>query len=214
MLSLLSSTRLCAECGETVLVDESIVLGGLPVCANCKPAALAKLQGGLALGDAGIWCEKKTLVLGARAILPDRCIKCNEPANGNRLKRNLYWHPQGWYALILLNLVIYAVVAAIVRKRANIEVGLCAKHHRARWTAIAAGWALILAGLAGMIGGAIQPGQGWLALVGFTALVFGIFWGIIGGRVVFAREITPSRVRVGGAGRAFLQTLPALQEAT
>jgi len=34
-------------------------------------------------------------------------------------------HPPLLYLLILLNLLIYALVAIIVRKRATIEIGLC-----------------------------------------------------------------------------------------
>src|SRR5258706_76322 len=93
----LPTTRTCGECGRSVSVDDSILLNGVAVCATCKPTALAKLQTGQAVGDAAIWRDKKVLVLGVRAALPDRCIKCNAPAEGSRLKRTLYWHPPGWY---------------------------------------------------------------------------------------------------------------------
>ena len=35
---------------------------------------------------------------------PDRCIKCNAPAEGYRLKKTLIWHPRAWFFLILLHL--------------------------------------------------------------------------------------------------------------
>ena len=67
---------------------------------------------------------------------PDRCVICNCPAEGFRLKRTAYWHP-GWvYLLILISIVIYAVVALIVRKSVRLEYGLCPKHKARRVTGI------------------------------------------------------------------------------
>jgi hypothetical protein len=40
----------------------------------------------------GTWREGKTLVMWKEAVLPDRCIRCNAPANGRRLIRKLNWH--------------------------------------------------------------------------------------------------------------------------
>jgi hypothetical protein len=190
-----------------VSLDYSIVLNGVIVCAACKPTALAKLQTGQVVGDAAIWREKKVLVLGARATLPDRCIKCNATSDGARLKRTLYWHPPGWYVLVLANLIIYAIVAMIVRKTAKIEVGLCAEHRRARWTAIAIGWGLFIGSIAALVVG-INANATWLAVLSPFLLLTGLIWGAVGGRVVSARRIDARWVRLGGAGPAFLDELP------
>ncbi len=65
---------------------------------------------------------------------PDRCVRCNHAAEGFRLKKTFYWHPPNWYALVLLNLLIYAIVAMVVRKKASFEVALCPRHRsRRRW---------------------------------------------------------------------------------
>ena len=61
----------------------------------------------LILGEKGdLWRDGKLLLIRKGAELPDRCLKCNEPAEGYRLKRTLSWHPPGWYLLVLLNLII------------------------------------------------------------------------------------------------------------
>lgn len=88
----------------------------------------------------GAWRDGKLLVMRPEANLPDRCIRCNAPAGGFRFKRNLSWHPPGWYLLLFFNLIIYVIVALIVRKRAKVAVGLCARHRKKRANAIILGW--------------------------------------------------------------------------
>jgi len=80
----------------------------------------------------GIYREGAYLVIPARgASLPGRCVVCNAPGQ-TRLVRKLYWHPGGYYFLILISVVIYAIVAVIVRKRAHFELALCDRHARRR----------------------------------------------------------------------------------
>lgn len=184
------------------------MLGGQVVCAQCKPAAIAKLQGGQQIGGGGIWRDRKVVVMGVRAELPDRCIKCNEPTHGVRLKRQLYWHHSALYLLVIFpGLLIYAIVAMAVRKRATIHVGLCEKHRGRRWMHIGIAWALFLGGVAATVVGANNPNLGAFAGLGILAILTGIIWGLAGGRVVTARRIDPDWVRFQGAGRDFLDSL-------
>lgn len=200
--------RTCGECGRSVRVDESIILSGVVVCASCKPTVLAKLQTGQQIGEGGVWRDKQTIVMGPRAVLPDRCVKCNAVTPGPKLKRQLYWHPAWVYATILLNLLIYLVVALIVRKRATVEVALCPQHRQSRWIHIAIAWTLVLGGGAGIVLGANDQDLAILIGLGILAILAGIVWGVVGARIVFARRIDPQWVKLGGAGRPFLASLP------
>ena len=206
--------RACHECGRTVRVDESIVLSGYTVCAECKPTVVSKLAGGQQIGDGGVWREKKTVVMGVRAVLPDRCVKCNAPAEGAKLKRRLYWHKPAWYALILVNLLVYALAAMIVRKTATIHVGLCGKHRGRRWLHIAIAWGLIFAGIAGIVVGANDQQLAWMIGLGVLAMLTGIIWGLVGARTVAAQKIDEQWGRFSGAGREFLESLGELPKAT
>src|SRR4051794_37594891 len=87
--------------------------------------------------EGGVWRDGLLLVMSKDGELPDRCLKCNLPAHGWRLKRNLSWHPQGWYLLILLHVLVYVIAALIVRKKATIMVPLCECHRRRRVRIIA-----------------------------------------------------------------------------
>jgi hypothetical protein len=101
--------------------------------------------------DYGVRRDGMYLVIPAQgASLPSRCVVCNAPARA-RLKRKIYWHPLGYYFLILISALIYVIVAVIVRNRAHFELGLCEQHARRRRNGILIGWFGALASLIGMI---------------------------------------------------------------
>jgi hypothetical protein len=195
--------RTCCECGGSVRVDESIVLNGFPVCSACKPTVLARMQSGQPVGDAAVWRNKRTVVMGTRAVMPDRCVKCNAPAHGERLERHLQWQPSWCYLLIFLFIIPYLIASVMLYKTAKFNIGLCVAHQRARWMTIGAGWVLLIGGIAVM-----QTGYEWLLLVGPCAIVSGIIVAALGGRVIYALGISPVWIRFGGAGRPFLESLP------
>src|SRR5438445_9109093 len=72
---------------------------------------------------AGLWAQGDLLVMHKLAPLPDICLKSNLPST-RRLKRSLSWHHPGYYFFILLHILIYIIVALIVRKSATIYVPL------------------------------------------------------------------------------------------
>jgi hypothetical protein len=83
--------------------------------------------------------------LGGR--LPDRCARCNRPVTLPQVRRTVYW-PNSWlYLLSLLSLLIYVIVALIVRKKAVVQVSLCEEHRKQRWPAILMSWLMVLAGI-------------------------------------------------------------------
>ena len=93
----------------------------------------------------GFWREGDVLVMasGQSVVLPDRCIHCNQPAGGFKLKRTVYWHNPALYLLIVISALIYVIVALIVRKSVRLEVGLCQRHRSRRRL----GLALLFVGL-------------------------------------------------------------------
>lgn len=151
--------------------------------------------------------EGKILIVPKDAGLPHRCVKCNAPAQME--SRKFAWHSWGYYLLILVNIILYAIVATLVQKRAKIEIGLCADH-RARRTKWRIAAAVLLAGaIAALMAGlddveANAPYNG-LAILGFVAAVT---TAVIAGRCLTPVEITPSVARLKGCNEAFLASLP------
>lgn len=80
------------------------------------------------------------------ASLPMRCVMCNAPAH-ERVTRTLRWHPPGYYLVLSFAGPLYFIVALIVRRRARVELGLCALHVRRRRVGL---WLSLLGALASM----------------------------------------------------------------
>ena len=89
-------------CGKAFPAEEIVTLNHSPVCAQCKPMFLQRMQESANMPSLlNLWQENKKLVARSETVFPDRCIKCNAPAGGSRLKRTLYWaHPA--YLLLIL----------------------------------------------------------------------------------------------------------------
>jgi hypothetical protein len=97
--------------------------------------------------DAEMWREGKVLVMRKGGDLPHRCIECNEPSAAPLRRYKLSWHSPWLYLLLLLALLLYAIVAAIVRKTAVVHVGLCELHQRR----------VVWGRIAELLGGFLQP---------------------------------------------------------
>jgi drug/metabolite transporter (DMT)-like permease len=160
----------------------------------------------------GVWRDGPLLVMTKDAQLPDRCLKCNLPAGGWRLKRKLSWHEPAWYFLVLLGLIgiiIYVIAASVVRQTATVMVPLCEEHRRRRKRAIAAGWLLGLAGIAAFVlGGSIEEYQAAAFLGGMLLLVTGLIFGMVGSQVAVPKRIDERFVWLKKVHPATLEELP------
>jgi len=157
--------------------------------------------------SADVWRDGSLLVLRHGALLPMRCVKCNEDAGEPIKKRKLYWHHSGIYAIILINVVIYAVVAMIVRKSAVVYPGLCDEHLKRRRWVIGLSWLGVLVGIAVMLGGLAQD-RDLVGALGIVMLFITIVLGMILSRIVYPKRIDKEYVRLKGCGAEFLDSLP------
>jgi hypothetical protein len=152
---------------------------------------------------AGYWRDGKRVVMDRSAVLPDRCFKCNEPANGYRRTVKLSYVPIG-------RELMFGVWAYVSAKRAQIEVGLCERHQRSRAVTVALGSLLLI--LAAMIVfkqvKATDVTLPLLATAGLIGGVIGLIYAAVGGRLVRATKITDAHIWLKGAGEAFLASLP------
>ncbi len=205
-----AGSQRCGECGKVFPEGDMIRYEGVWVCATCKPIMLQRLQEGIAPAQRMIWRSGKKLIMNRDAILPPRCIKCNEPAEHNSVTRKLYWVPGAYYLLILLNLLIFLVVAMVVRKKAEVTYCICDRH-RAKYRNL--NWAaggLFLASLGLFFWGASEIGNsgGMLILVGVISLLASLLIAAFSGRVIYASRIDNDKLTLGGAGPEFLDQFP------
>jgi len=214
----LSSIK-CPQCGLVSFATDI-------TCKRCK-APLAVTPGpvvspatqGIVLEDGyvlppppnapgkGVWRRQSKLVMSRDAQLPPRCVKCNVPTH-LRLKRRLTWHHPLIYILVIVGLLIYLIVAMIVRKAATVEIGLChehlAKRRRDLWISIG----LLIAGLLGFAL-AIAYSDGTYLFVGFLALIASLIYGIVVVRIVAPTRIDNDFVWLTGVNKQYLNELPA-----
>jgi len=158
------------------------------------------------------WREGKLAVVPHGHDLPPRCVKCNVPAEMDK-PRKFAWHHPGWYLFILLNIIVYAVVASLVQKKAKLSFALCDVHRAKRRNFQLVAWALVVVGI-GMIVAAIGSEEGsdaapTFGLTGAAVLLLAIVVGIVGSRVLRPARITSDETLLKGCCSEFLDDLPS-----
>ncbi len=160
-------------------------------------------------GTGGVWRQGSVLVFHKNAGLPDRCLKCNAPAHGVRLTKRLAWHHPALYLLIFAGLLVYLVVALVLRKTANVSLGLCEHHMKQRRTILILNWGLFSAGLLAFVL-AIAQESGTIALAGVGLVVAGATAGTILSRYVNVKRIDDNYVWLKGVSQDYLAEMPAV----
>ena len=190
---------------------------------NPYAAPVTDLNMPRATGESGVWRDGPLLVMSKEAELPDRCLKCNAPALGWRLKRNLSWHPQGYFVILLISPILYIIVALIVRKTAQIYAPLCPDHRRVRRRRIALAWIFSLLGPAlAIAGGAGSEGVRGIAgeqvgtvftivlvVGGVVMLVAGLVLAVLASQVALPKKIDKRFVWLQKVSPDLVASLPS-----
>lgn len=164
---------------------------------------------------ATVWRDGGKLMTTTSAALPPQCVKCAAPADGFYGPRTFSWYHPLLILLILVNILIFAIVALIVRKKAVVQVGLCAAHRASRTRAIVWAWVLGLPAVPVIIAGVIAADEldmDWLApaglLSGLGMLLAAIIIGMAWGRILVPTKINARFAWFKGAGNDFLALFP------
>ena len=151
----------------------------------------------------GYWRDGKRVAMDRNAVLPDRCFKCNEPANGFRKTVKLTHVPLGTELMV-------GAIAYAFAKQAKIEVGLCERHRRSRAINIAL-VSLAVLGLSVLTFTTVRATDVVLPLLATAGLiggVIGLLYAAVGTRLVRAAQMTDTHVWLKGAKEPFLASLP------
>lgn len=213
------SSLKCPGCGLVNFATETNCKRcGAPLANSTMPATGNQPQTQFVVAEDGyvfppppnfgeVWRNNSTLVFNKNALLPDRCVKCNSPADGSRLKRKLSWHHPALYLLILAGFLVYVILAVALSKRATVELGLCADHIRKRRKAMLIGWLLLVTGISGAILG-IAYDYIMVLIVGLALVPVGLVWLVVVARVVTVKKIDDRFVWLKGINRDYLAALP------
>lgn len=159
----------------------------------------------------GYWRDKGRVVMDRNAILPDRCAKCNLPADGYRRAVKLASSSIG------SELMFGAIGALMFAKRATVDVGFCERHRRSVQRAVTPGLITLAAVLAFIampnLARAVPPTT--VAIVMFALVAVVIVAGfltlarLISGAGIRATRITDTHLWLKGFGTSFLDSLPS-----
>jgi hypothetical protein len=152
------------------------------------------------------WREGKILVMRIGSAAPPRCVKCNEPAVKPIKSRVVHWHHPGWYVLVLVNVLLYVLVAFFIRKKARIALGLCQRHllRRRIFATIGIGGFVFGFFLAAV---GVNHDEGGSAVFGALLMLIAAIAGLAASRTAYPSGITKEEVRLKGCGTAFLDSL-------
>ena len=201
------ATVSCQVCGGVFPADQVVTIAGAPVCAACKPMRLQMLQEGSSVVGAGLWRSGKALVAAKEARFPEKCVRCGGTADLRRVKKRLYWHHPAIFLTILAGALVYIIVALCVRKRADIEISVCAADRTRRALKIAAAWALWLGFLASFpVLAAFNPPD-WMWILPPLILIAAVVMTVMT-RLIHARKIDDQHVWIRGISAAYLADLP------
>ena len=181
--------------------------------ASHNPYAPSKASLGAGAGNTTVsseptaWRDGRVLVTLQDSSLPPRCVRCNAPADLPTRMRTLYWVNPFLHLLLLISPLILVIVYYVVRKKAEVDPGLCELHKKRRTQGIIAAWVACLGGF-GLVFAGVSADVPAFAVMGLLLLIAAIVIGIFAGRLVFAKKITPDEVRLGGVCRAYLDELP------
>lgn len=199
--------RVCSVCFEEFRVRADDPQAD--VCAGC---ALAR-TGDRLDDDLGVtaWRDGRLLVVDRlESELPESCVGCDGPAEGEPLRRELFWHPPWVYLLLLAGVVGYVVGGLAVRRRVVVYVPLCRRHRRARRAVAGAALGCLAAGVLSLFLGAAWDVSA-LAVAMLLLLAAAAVLGIVASRMF----VVPARIEedlawLRGADPRFLSRLPRL----
>jgi hypothetical protein len=160
--------------------------------------------------SSGVWREGNILVATKDATFPNRCLKCNNTTEWDRINKKLYWHNPAWFLILLVfSPLVYLLVALSVRKTATVQIPLCTKHRENRKMTTMIGGSIFGLGLI-MIIPSFMFDTGAGILLSVLALLAGGIVCAIGRRLVTPTKIDNEYVWMKGACKEFLQDLPSV----
>ncbi|HTU68620.1 MAG TPA: hypothetical protein VMF52_21955 [Steroidobacteraceae bacterium] len=154
-----------------------------------------------------VWRDGSVVVMLHGASLPHRCVKCNQPAEEPVKTRTVYYAHPAIYLLLLINFLILLIVYLVVRKKGEIDPGLCAHHRQRRLLGLTLGWGGFFGGVVVLILG-VASDTAVAAIAGMLMMIGAIVAGMVWGRFVYPKKITKEEIRLAGFCSEYVVELP------
>jgi len=142
-------------------------------------------------------------------VLPRLCVRCGAAANGRPVERVFYWHHPAIYLAIFAGLLIYVILAVVVRKGMKVRVPLCAQHSQRRNVLVTLAWVLPLIGIAdAFVLPRFNVDGGVVALLCVALVLSGLVLWSVASNPIRPKFIDATRGEFTGFCEAYLQQFP------
>lgn len=152
----------------------------------------------LAPSTGGLRLDGKALVAPKGYIFPAICLKTGATEDLNpRERRKFSWSSPKLAILIIVNILIYALVASICAKRGEVHFHLSRNAARKRRNALLGNWGLLFLAIACFILGATTdtPAYFW---AGGVSMLLCLIFGIIASRFFWAQKVDKTHIWIRG----------------
>jgi hypothetical protein len=212
----------CTACLEPMVVPRTFAAQGGPPPLRSEGHSAGKQVLSYATPYAGpqpavagmpVWRDKGAFVTVDKTSLPDVCVKCGAHGRGRRYRRTYYWHEPLVYLTILAGLLLYIILAMVVRKKATVEFSLCETHAAKRRNGILGGWAVVGLGILMFVGagaGVIDEPAA-LVVLGIVCVFGGLIAASMAARTLYPQKIQKPYVWLRGSGKPFREMFPFMR---
>jgi hypothetical protein len=146
---------------------------------------------------------------GQAVYLPPFCVKCGQPATDKPIVKRFSWHQPAYFLLILVGLLIYVIVALIVRKTIRVGVPLCAQHAQRRSLWLTLAWVLPVIGIAdAFVLPRFNVDPGWIVSLVVMFVLAGLVIWAVAGNPIRPRSIDSFSAEFSGFCDLFLEQIP------
>ena len=174
--------------------------------------------------NGGIWSDGDLLVVHKHARLPRICVKTRQAA-GDVIHRKFYWHSRLYYLLIFIHILVYALVAFLLRKKHELDIPLSmesAARRRSKilkcWSFGILGFVLLLVGIFGAASSRQGDPMLWvflaLLLAGVVMSLASALIGSYAAMILVPKKMTDHATWFKGADPAFVRSFPPIPPQT
>ena len=189
-------------------------MSSMPPAGSPVPPPLPKVplnyRGGPGGIDGAAWHGLGRLCTIDKAILPQRCIKCNSEEDVRMKRKQFTWAPPIVYLGLLGGLLPCIILLLILQKKATITYGLCAAHRRKRLNNVWISLSIFGLAIACFVGAALLE-MAALVVLGFLAILAMLIFIAVAGPVLKPQRIDKGVAEFKGCGTDFLAALPNSQ---
>jgi hypothetical protein len=148
---------------------------------------------------------------GQAVYLPPFCVKCGQPVTDEPIVKRFSWHHPALYLLIFVGLLIYVIVALIVRKTIRVGVPMCPHHAQRRKLWITLAWVLPIIGIAdAFILPRFDLDPAWIAVLVAAFVLAGLIIWAAASNPIRPQSIDNFSAEFSGFCDPFLDQIPPL----